>query len=137
LFSATFDASAPNHFGAEHNGTTAYGALIDITQPTHKQVGPVYGTPLNAMGYCKWTWTNSLVAGHLYEFAIFADSAPTNPTCQLLDAGWIFPLNMGAAVTGDTTFVFPTGRAPRADATKCLEFPSGPITGVVTVPPPP
>jgi hypothetical protein len=136
-FTATFDASMPNHFGAEHNGTTAYGALFDTTGATRMQVGSLYSTPLNAMGYCKWVWPNALVAGHKYTIAIFADAAAMNPTCKASDAGWLFQLpQMGGTVTGDSVFTFPTGHAPRADATKCSYFPMGPIMGAVSVPPP-
>jgi hypothetical protein len=134
-----------NHFGAEHKGMTAYGALFDVSGATHVQVGSIYSTPMTAMGFCKWTWMNALTSGHKYVIAIFADPAMTNPSCKPGDAGWLFPLSptnpamiqaypadMGKAVTGDATFTFPTGHAPRSDATKCSWFPAT-VMGAVSV----
>jgi hypothetical protein len=139
-FTITFDASAPNHFGPEHAGLTAYAELVDTTGGTKKRVGDIYSSPMTATGYAKWVWKNVGVAGHTYTFAIFDDAATMNPTCKggmppAGDAGWTFPVNGGMPLTTDYSFIFPTGRATR-DPNTCAWFPTGPITGTVFVPTP-
>jgi hypothetical protein len=139
-FTITFDASAPNHFGPEHAGLTAYAELVDTTGGTKKRVGDIYSSPMTTTGYAKWVWKNVGVAGHTYTFAIFDDAATMNATCKggmppAGDAGWTFPVNGGTPITRDYTFVFPTGQAIR-DPNKCAWFPMGPIMGTVPVPTP-
>jgi hypothetical protein len=140
-FTITFDASGPNHFGAEHAGLTAYAELVDTTGGGKARVGDIYSSPMTATGRAKWVWKNVGVAAHTYTFAIFDDAATTNPTCKdgmppTGDAGWTLQANGGTAITGDTTFLFPAGGVTR-DPNKCTWFPSGPIMGVVPVPAPP
>jgi hypothetical protein len=135
-FTIILDAAAPNHFGAEHAGTTGYAELVDTTGGMKMRVGSVYSTPMTATGYAKWVWENVGVANHTYTIAIFDDSAAMNATCKPADAGWLFQVNMGEPMTADSTFTFPTGHAPRADNTKCTWFPTGPLMGVVPVPAP-
>jgi len=139
-FTITFDASAPNHFGPEHAGLTAYAELVDTTGGMKKRVGDIYSSPMTTTGYAKWVWKNVGVAGHTYTFAIFDDAATMNPTCKggmppAGDAGWTFPVNGGVPITGDYRFIFPTGQAIR-DPNKCAWFPVGPIMGTVPVPTP-
>jgi hypothetical protein len=139
-FTITFDASAPNHFGPEHAGLTAYAELVDTTGGMRQRVGDIYSSPMTTTGYAKWVWQNVGVAGHTYTFAIFDDAAAMDATCldgmpPNGDAGWTFPLNDGMPITGDSTFVFPTNQAVR-DPNKCAWFPMGPIMGAVPVPTP-
>ena len=139
-FTITFDASAPNHFGPEHAGLTAYAELVDMTGGMKKRVGDIYSSPMTTTGYAKWVWQNVGVAGHTYTFAIFDDAATMNPTCKggmppAGDAGWTFPVNGGMPITGDYRFIFPTGQAIR-DPNKCAWFPMGPIMGAIPVPTP-
>jgi hypothetical protein len=139
-FTITFDAAAPNHFGPEHAGLTAYAELVDTTGGMKQRVGDIYSSPMTTTGYAKWVWKNVGVAGHTYTFAIFDDAATMNPTCKggmppAGDAGWTFPANGGTPITGDYRFIFPTGQAIR-DPNKCAWFPMGPIMGAVPVPTP-
>jgi hypothetical protein len=150
MYTYVFDAYDPmgaNHFGAEHVGMTAYGALFDMTGGNKTKIGPTYTTLMSKMGYAKWTWANSMVAGHVYVVAIFDDMAPTMATCTAGDAGWVFPVGGTQGVTGvptaamltpvqgDVTFTFPTGHATRDDGSKCMFFP-GPVTDGMNVAPP-
>jgi hypothetical protein len=136
MYSLTFDASMPNHFGCpEHLGKTIYGTLVDTTNGAKIRVEPIYSTLMTAGCYCKWVWHDALVPGHTYTLGLFADSAMQDATCVPggADAGWLFSV---PAVKGDVVYTFPTGNAPRADQTKCSVFPMGALTGAISVPAP-
>jgi hypothetical protein len=128
-FDCTMNAGdAMHHVGGEHVGQTFYGTVVDTSPGANlARVGAVQKVVVMANLFIKFVWPMSLVSGHTYEIAVFADGgkggAGSTMSCTATDRTWIWKV---PAVTGNYVANWITGNQPYTTGT-CTDFPKGPL----------